>query len=136
MTMIEALVALGALTFLALGFEIFYTYATQGFGFGFSSNRPAVTLTPLGRRIARVYGNQVEAAAYMVPVLAAAAVVDLSSPTAQGAALAIVLGRIWFMLFYYIGLPFVRILGFLSGSLGTLTLFVLLARTIFASDPG
>ncbi|MEM8974944.1 MAG: MAPEG family protein [Pseudomonadota bacterium] len=130
MTMIEALVALGALTFFALGIEIFFTYGSQGLAYGFSSNRPPVTFSPLARRISRVYGNQVEAAAYMVPILGAAALVGLDSPLAQTAALAIVLGRIWFALSYYIGFPFVRILGFLGGSLGTLTILVLLVQDL------
>lgn len=132
MTMIEALVSLGLLTFLALGIEICFTYGTQGLGYGFSSNRPEVSFTLLARRISRVYGNQVEASSYMVPVLAAAALVGLDSPTAQTAALAIILGRSWFMVFYYIGLPFVRILGFLSGSLGTMVLLYLLGQTLLS----
>lgn len=88
-----ALLAFGAITLFALGVEIMYTYATQGIGFGFSSNRPPVTLTPLGRRIARAYANQVESAAYTVPVLVAAIALNIETPAAQLAATAIVAGR-------------------------------------------
>ena len=80
MTMIEALVALGALTFVTLGNEIFFTYATQGLGYGFSSNRPAVSFSPLAKRISRVYANQGEASSYMVPILWA---IEKSRPTAS-----------------------------------------------------
>ena len=130
MTMVEALVALGVLTFVTLGNEIFFTYATQGLGYGFSSNRPEVQFSPLARRISRVYVNQVEASAYMVPVLAAAAFVGLATPLAEMAALVLVAGRVWFVVFYYIGFPFVRIIGFLGGSIGTLILIVLLVQSL------
>ena len=129
MPMVEALVALGALTFVTLGNEIFFTYATQGLGYGFASNRPAVSFSPLAKRVARVYANQVEASSYMVPILAAAAFVGLASPVAETAALVLVAGRVWFVVFYYIGLPFVRIIGFLGGSVGTLILIALLVQS-------
>ncbi|MFQ6552669.1 MAPEG family protein [Aestuariibius insulae] len=132
-SMTAALLGFGAVTLFALGIEIMYTYATQGIGFGFSSNRPAVTLSPLGRRIGRAYVNQVEAAAYVVPVLAAAAFLGVNSPAAQLAAMAIVAGRAWFVLFYYTGLPFVRLIGFLGGSMGTLVVAILTAQAVLAT---
>ena len=134
MTMVEALVALGVLTFVTLGNEIFFTYATQGLGYGFSSNRPAVTFSPLAKRISRVYANQVEASSYMVPILAAAAFVGLATPLAETAALVLVLGRVWFVVFYYVGFPFVRIIGFLGGSMGTLILIVLLVQSFLSAS--
>lgn len=130
MSLISALVVFGAITLFAVGVEILYTYATQGIGFGFSSNRPTVELSPLGRRISRAYTNQVEAAAYVVPVLGAGVFAGLDTPLAQNAAFAIVVGRAWFILFYYTGLPFVRIIGFLGGSMGSLVLAVILVRAL------
>lgn len=126
MSLTLALVVFGAITLFALGVEIMYTYATQGIGFGFSSNRPLVEKTPLGLRIARAYANQAESAAYIVPILAAGTLSGLDSQLAQNAALAIVAGRAWFVLFYYTGLPFVRLVGFLGGSMGSLVLVALL----------
>ncbi|MEM1378738.1 MAG: MAPEG family protein, partial [Pseudomonadota bacterium] len=86
------------------------------------------------KRISRVYANQVEASSYMVPILAAAAFVGLATPLAETAALVLVLGRVWFVVFYYIGLPFVRIIGFLGGSLGTLILIVLLVQSFLSAS--
>ncbi|MEM7711385.1 MAG: hypothetical protein AAF264_11690, partial [Pseudomonadota bacterium] len=71
MTLTTALVLFALVTMTAITIEIMYAYATQGFGYGFSSNRPVVERTPLGLRIERAYRNQVESAAYIVPVLAA-----------------------------------------------------------------
>ena len=67
MTFVTALVLYGLLTLVLLGNEIFYTYATQGFGYGFSANRGPVERSPLALRIQRAYQNQVESAAYGVP---------------------------------------------------------------------
>lgn len=128
-----ALVLFGALTLFALTFEVLYTYATQGFGFGFSSNRPPVERTPFGKRVARAYINQTEAASYIVPILAAAAFVDLSSPLAQYAALAIVFGRAWFVGFYYTGLPFVRLIGFIGGTVGSIVLTILVMQSLLGT---
>lgn len=122
MTPIAALIAFAFVTMIALMIEIVFTYATQGFGFGFSSNRPTVERGALALRIQRAYQNQVEAAAYIVPLLAAAAITGLDDPGVALASLLIAGGRAWFVLFYYTGLPFVRILGFSTGSLGSLYL--------------
>lgn len=120
-----ALFVFAAVTLFALGVEIMYTYATQGVGFGFSSNRPDVELTPLGKRIARAYANQVESAAYIVPVLVAVIALEIEQRLIGYAAFAIAAGRVWFVLFYYTGLPFVRLLGFLGGSMGSLVILIL-----------
>lgn len=115
-----ALIWFGVITFVVIGVEIMYTYATQGFGFGFSSNRPVVDKSGLALRIERTYRNQVEASAYVVPILGGAALMGLSSPGVQMAALLVVLGRAAFCLLYYTGIPFIRILGFLTVSLSLL----------------
>ncbi|MBL4726105.1 MAG: MAPEG family protein, partial [Rhizobiaceae bacterium] len=60
-------------------------------------------------RIQRAYQNQVESAAYVVPVLAAGALVGLEGSGAETAALLIILGRIAFALLYYTGIPFIRV---------------------------
>lgn len=126
MTPTTALMAFALITMIAITVEILYTYVTQGFAFGFSSNRPAVDKTPLGLRIQRAYQNQAEAAAYIVPILAAAAILGLETTAVQMTALIIVLGRAAFVLLYYTGIPFVRILGFAAGSFGSLFLLYLI----------
>lgn len=120
MTFITALVLFALLTLIMLGNEIFYTYATQGFGYGFSANRGAVKRSPLALRIQRAYQNQIESAAYGVPVLAAAAITGLQGEGAEMAALIFVLGRAAFAVLYYSGITFVRVPAFLMGTLSTL----------------
>lgn len=120
MTFITALVLFALLTLIMLGNEIFYTYATQGFGYGFSANRGAVERSPLALRIQRAYQNQIESAAYGVPVLAAAAITDLQGAGAQTAALLFIIGRAGFAVLYYSGVPFIRVPAFLMGTLSTL----------------
>ncbi len=123
---LTALVIFALTTMAAITVEILYTYATQGIGFGFSSNRPYIERTPLALRIQRAYQNQVEATAYVVPILAAAVFLGLESSAAQVTAAIIVGGRIAFILLYYTGLPFIRILGFVGGSFGSLYMAFLL----------
>lgn len=120
MSFLTALVAFGVLTLILLGVEIMFTYATQGFGYGFSANRGAVERSALGLRIQRAYQNQVESAAYGVPVLAVAAISGLQGSGAEIAALLFVLGRAAFAVLYYTGIPFVRVPAFL---LSTLSVF-------------
>ncbi|WP_299164733.1 MAPEG family protein [uncultured Tateyamaria sp.] len=126
MTFTTALVAFAIITLLAVGLEIMFTYATQGFGFGFSSNRPAVQKSPLGLRIQRAYQNQVESAAYIVPLLIAGQMTGLTGTTAEWVTLIIIAGRAAFMVLYYTGIPFLRILGFVGGSMGSMVLAYLL----------
>jgi len=130
MTPTTALIAFALITMAAITVEILYTYATQGVGFGFSSNRPHVDKTPLGLRIERAYRNQIEAAAYIVPILAAAALIGLNTPAAQTSAFIIIAGRAAFVLLYYTGIPFVRILGFSAASLGSVYLAYLTAVAV------
>lgn len=103
-----------------LGLEIMTTYATQGFSFGFSSNRGEVVRPPLALRIQRAYQNQVEAAAYGVPILAAAAISGLQFGGAETAAMLFVIARAAYAILYYIGISFIRVPAFL---LGTLSIF-------------
>lgn len=121
-----ALVCFGLITFATIGFEILYTYATLGFGFGFSSLRPVVEKTGFALRVERVYRNQVESTAYIVPALAAAALLGVQSPAAMTTALVIVLGRLGFVLTYYTGIPFLRVPFFVMGSFGSLYLMYLI----------
>jgi len=132
---LTALILFALTTMVAIGVEILFTYSTQGIGFGFSSNRPSVDKSPLALRIQRAYQNQAEAAAYIVPILAAAALFDLDSPAAQITAAIIVFGRIAFILLYYTGIPFVRILGFMGGSFGSLHMAYLLYAAITSNAP-
>ncbi|MEM9797337.1 MAG: MAPEG family protein [Pseudomonadota bacterium] len=122
MTLTTALILYALVTMTALTVEIVYAYATQGFGYGFSSNRPVIERTPLGLRIERAYRNQVESAAYILPVLTAGIVTGLQGPGIALAATLIVSGGAAFVLLYYTGIPFIRILGFTCGSLGSLYL--------------
>lgn len=119
MTPTAALIAFGLLTMMLITIEIIYAYSTQGFAYGFSSNRPDVTRTAFGKRVERVYKNQVEAAAYIVPVLAGAAILGLSGTGVAIASLLIILGRVAFAVLYFTGLPFLRVLGFSTTSLST-----------------
>lgn len=113
-----ALAGFALVTLLLLGGEIAFTYATQGFGFGFSSNRQAVTRSGFGLRLERTYRNQVESAAYIVPALAAGALSGIDIAALHWAALAIVVGRTAFAVLYLTGIPLLRIFGFVLGSLG------------------
>ncbi|MGH1415676.1 MAG: MAPEG family protein [Pelagimonas sp.] len=133
MTPIAALSAFALITIAMIGFEIMYTYATQGFGFGFSSNRPAVTLSAFGVRMKRALQNQTESAAYIVPVLASAQFLGLSSDAISLAILIIVLGRAAFVVLYYTGIPFIRIPGFVCGTLPSVYLAVLILMATYGA---
>ncbi|MEH6545921.1 MAG: MAPEG family protein [Sneathiella sp.] len=122
MSLIFALSLYGLLTLLLLGNEIFFTYATQGFGYGFSANRASVERSALALRIQRTYQNQIESAAYVVPVLAAGAVIGLQGNGVELAALLLVIGRAAFAVLYYTGIPFIRVPAFLMCTLSTLYL--------------
>lgn len=129
MALTTALIWFGVITLITLATEIMFTYATKGFGFGFSSNRPVVEKSPLGLRIERVYRNQVESAAYIVPILGGGAVMGVNSPAIQIAALLVVLGRAAFCALFYSGLPFVRVLAFVLANFSLVYILFVLATT-------
>ena len=125
-----ALVLFGLITLVMLTIELTFTYATQGFGYGFSSNRSSnIERSQLGLRIQRAYQNQIESAAYGVPVLAAAAFLGLQSGAAETAALLFIIGRVAFAPLYYSGVPFLRVPAF---GLGTLSILYI-AYELFTS---
>jgi len=124
MTVELALVAFALLTMSVITFEIVFTYARRGFGFGFSSNRPQVELSRFELRIKRILQNQTESAAYIVPTLAAAHLTGLSGANVELATLLIVAGRAAYTLLYYTGVPFIRIPAFSLASLSTVYLAV------------
>ena len=117
MAFTTALFAFGVITLMMLGLEISTTYATQGFGFGFSSNRAKIERPALAQRIARAYQNQIESAAYGVPILAAAAISNLQFGGAEMAAMLFVIGRAAFAILYYSGISFIRVPAFVMGTL-------------------
>ncbi len=113
-----ALFFIGLITFVLLFVEVNFTYATQGFAYGWSNNRdPSATFSPLAQHIKNAYNNQVESAAYSVPVFAAAALTGLENSGAEIAALIYVIGRAIYGPLYYTGLPGARLVGFGMGSL-------------------
>jgi len=127
MDAMTALLLFAIITLSTLTFEILFTYGTKGFLYGFSANRQAVEKTGLARRIERVYGNQTESASYVVPVLAAAAIMGAEGTGVSLAALLIILGRAGFALSYYTGIPFIRVPFFALTTVSTLYIaFVLL----------
>lgn len=125
MSFLSALALFGLLTTALVGFEIMYTYATQGFGFGFSSNRPQVEISKFGLRMKRTLQNHIESAAYIVPTLAAAHLAGLHGNGVELSALLMVLGRAAYVPLYYSGLPFVRVPAFVLGTLPSMYLAVL-----------
>lgn len=127
MTPITALAAFALTSIAMIGFEIMYTYATQGFSFGFSANRPNVTLSPFAIRVKRALQNQTESAMYIVPLIAA---VQLLGLTGDGVTLAlslIVFGRMAFVALYYTGITFIRVPAFVCGTVPS----IYLAVTVF-----
>lgn len=116
-----ALFGVGLITFLLMFIEVNFTYASQGFAFGWSSDRdPGAVFSPLAQRIKNAYNNQIESTAYTVPVLAAAAIVGLESSSAETAAMILVIGRAIYGPLYYTGIPGARLVGFGMATLSTL----------------
>lgn len=108
-----ALYFIGLITIVLLIIEVNFTYATQGFAYGFSSNRSAeAKFSPLALRIRNAYNNQVQSAAYSVPVFAAMAMTGFEHPGAQTAALIFVIGRAIYGPLYYLGVANLRLVGF------------------------
>lgn len=126
----SALYAVGLITFVLLLIEINFTYATQGFAFGWSSNRdPSAEFSPLAQRIRNAYNNQVESAAYSVPVFAAAIFTGLESSSAETAALIYVIGRAIYAPLYYVGWAGARLIGFGMGSLSMIYILYVLGTS-------
>ncbi|MDE2596445.1 MAG: MAPEG family protein [Sphingomonadales bacterium] len=124
MSPLHALAWFGLITITLVAIEIMYTYATQGFGFGFSSNRPVVELSPFGTRMKRTLQNHIESAGYIVPALAVAHLSGLQGSGIALAALLIVIGRAAYVVLYYSGIPFIRVPAFTLGTLSSLYLFL------------
>lgn len=124
-----ALALIGLISLLTIGFEIMYIYATRGFGFGFSANRAEIERSDFANRIQKVYRNQVESTAYIVPILIAGALAGLDGSGVELAAALIVIGRAAFAILYYTGISFVRVPAFALGSFPSLYLAYLLLTT-------
>ncbi len=122
MTPAIALALFGLITFATIAFEVMYGYLILGFGYGFSSKRPVIERSGFPLRIERVYRNQVESAAYIVPAIAAAAILGLEGSLIATTCTVILIGRVGFSLAYYTGLPFLRVPFFAMGSFGSLIL--------------
>lgn len=129
MSLVTALAVFTLITLMMVGIEIMYTYATQGFGFGFSANRGTPGYGPFAIRIKRAYQNQVESAAYIVPVLAGGAIAGLQGGGVETAALLIIIGRAAFAVLYYSGVPFIRVPAFVLGTVPAFYLAYLLLST-------
>jgi uncharacterized MAPEG superfamily protein len=127
MTPITALAAFALTSIAMIGFEIMYTYATQGFSFGFSANRPNVTLSPFAIRVKRALQNQTESAMYIVPLIAAVQFLELTGGGVTLALSLIVFGRMAFVALYYTGITFIRVPAFVCGTVPS----IYLAVTIF-----
>lgn len=125
-----ALYCIGLITFALLFVEINFTYATQGFGYGFSSNRSTdAEFSPLAKRISNAYNNQVQSASYSVPVLAVAAFTGLEHSGAETAALIFVVGRAIYGPLYYWGFGNLRLVGFGMASLSMIYILYVLGTS-------
>ena len=125
-----ALFSIGLITFILLLVEINYMYATQGFSYGWAANRSkTAAFSPLAQRISNAYKNQVESAAYSVPVFAAAAILGLENSGAETAALIYVIGRAIYGPLYYTGIPYARLVGFGMGSLSMIYIMYAIATS-------
>lgn len=132
MTVEFALVWLGLITLLTIGFEIMLTYATLGFGYGFAAKRPPVEKSQFAQQVEKTYRNQVESVTYLAPALIAAALLGVNSGGVQIAALLIVLGRAGFVLSYYTGISFVRVPFFGAASVSALYIYYVVLTAVVA----
>jgi uncharacterized MAPEG superfamily protein len=124
MTPTTALAAFALTSIAMIGFEIMYTYVTQGFGFGFSANRPNVTFSPFGIRMKRALQNQTESAMYIVPLIVAVHLLALTGSGIDFALTLIVFGRMAFVVLYYTGITFIRVPAFVCGTIPSIYLAV------------
>lgn len=123
-----ALLSFGLLSFALVGTEIMFTYATQGFRFGFSANRPNVEFSPFAIRLKKSYQNQVECASYAVPILLAAMFLQVDSAVAETAAAVFVVSRALYTILYWTGMHFVRVPAFLAAQMALLTIIFFIVK--------
>lgn len=125
MSALTGLFAFAALSIVLVSFSVLYTYASLGFGYGFSANRPEVAKSAFYQRLNRTYMNHVENAALAVPLLAGIALLGLDSPEIRTGVLLLILARIGFAVGYLSGIPYARLPFFAVGSLTSLYLLYL-----------
>jgi len=118
-----ALLWYGLTSAVIVGFDIMFTYATKGFGYGFSSKREGGARTGFGLRLQRSLQNQAESAAYIIPALGAGALLGLEGQGVGIAALFIVIGRALFAPAYWTGIPFLRVPFFAMASFGAFYIY-------------
>jgi uncharacterized MAPEG superfamily protein len=124
-----ALALFGLTSIAILMAEIMYGYLYFGFGFGWSSNRPVnPERSAFGVRLQRTWQNQVESAAYIVPALVAAMVLQVEG--GGMAAMLIVIGRAAYAPLYLSGIPFIRVPAFVLGTFSTLYLIYLVLTSV------
>lgn len=110
MPAVSALIFVGLLTLFCLLAQVLYTYYYYGLAYGWSANRSTdKELDQLGVRIRNTLQNQVETIAFAAPVLAAAAILQVSSEAITLAAFIHVIARACFIAFYYSGIPYTRL---------------------------
>ncbi len=125
MTFTTALICFALLTMILISIEIMFTYATQGFAFGFSSNRGTPEFSALATRMKRALQNHFESTAYVVPALAVGAFLDLQGYGFELAALLAVLGRALFIPLYWTGVTFIRVPAFSLTAMSCLYILVM-----------
>jgi uncharacterized MAPEG superfamily protein len=125
MSAITGLFVFAAMSFVLVSFAVLYTYASLGFGYGFSANRPQVEKSAFYRRVDRSYMNHVENAALVVPLLGVIALLGLDSPEIRTGVLVLICARIGFVIGYMSGIPYARLPFFMAGSLTSLYLLYL-----------
>jgi uncharacterized MAPEG superfamily protein len=125
MTFTTALISFAFLTMILITIDIMFTYATQGFAFGFSSNRGTPELSALGTRMKRALQNHIESTAYVVPALAAGALSGLQGYGPELAALLIIVGRALFPPLYWTGIPFIRVPAFSLAALSSAYILII-----------
>ncbi len=129
MTFITALAAFALISLALVGGSIFYTYATQGFGFGFSSNRGTPEVSAFATRLKRSLQNHTESAGYVVPALAVGMFAGLEGAGVELAALLVIVGRAAFPVLYLSGVSFIRVPAFLLATLSSLYLLIMALLT-------
>lgn len=125
MSIPTAFVLFGLLSLLLVGFEIMFTYATRGFGYGFSANREPLDMSAFATRLKRTWQNHVESAAYVLPALLGVHLTGLTSPNVMLATLILLLGRALFIPLYLSGITFIRVPAFVMGTFSSAYLLIM-----------